>query len=356
MSPVARPRPNPCPPAVAVLALAAVLLAGATARPAAGQSVQGPPADLQFTVRDATTGQPATGERLTVAYVAGTLSTVVDTKPGGASFTATGVPIKDIGQYIVTLWYQGVPYWWQKRGAELLAGPVALDVFSLTEARDAVRIAGLNLIVRHVETVAELELMAEIANDTRPQSVVSRSAGTFTLSLPAGATALEATYLRGPDPTPVPVTLSGTTASLAMPLTPGSNRLRLTARAPWDRQLELPVGSDLAIDSWSVLTAPASVTVESAQLQAPDETSVPGFVRRAGPALGAGQTVNLALHAGVAPGQPENLFDQSAPDAAPPTAAAPTPAAKPRRVGAPLALLGLMIIIGAVAMMRRGRS
>ncbi len=132
MSPASRHLPDRRPVALAAVALAAVLLTGPGAGPAAAQSTQGPPTDLQFTVRDATTGQPAVGERLTVAYIAGRLNTVLDTTPGGGSFTAPGVPIKDIGQYVITLWYQGVPYWWQKRGSNLIAGPVALDVFSVT--------------------------------------------------------------------------------------------------------------------------------------------------------------------------------------------------------------------------------
>lgn len=347
-------RPNRRVPVAAAAAL--LLLAALAAVPAAAQSTQGPPVDLRFTVRDATTGQPAVGERLTVAYIAGRLNTVLDTTPGGAAFTAPGVPVKDIGQYVITLWYQGVPYWWQKRGSDLIAGPVDLDVFSVTENRDAVRVTGLNLVVRHVETVAELELMVEVANDARPQAVVSRGTGTFTLALPAGAASVEATYQRGPEPTPVPVTVSGTTAAVAMPLTPGANRLRLVARAPWDDQLELPVGSDLPIDAWSLLCAPTSVTVEATDLQAPDETSVPGFVRRAGAALAAGQTVTLRLHASVPAGRPEDLFAKPAADTA---AAAATPGreAAPRRgLVLPLALLGALVIIGGLAVARRGRS
>lgn len=357
MSPAPRHLPDRRNLALAAVALATVLLTGPWAGPAAAQSTQGPPTDLQFTVRDATTGQPAVGERLTVSYIAGRLNTVLDTTPGGGSFTAPGVPIKDIGQYVITLWYQGVPYWWQKRGSDLIAGPVALDVFSVTENRDAVRITGLNLVVRHAETVAELELMVEIANDARPQAVVNRGSGTFTLAVPAGTVSVEATYLRGPDPTPVPVTVTGTSASVAMPLTPGNNRLRLVARAPWDELLELPVGSDLPIAAWSLLTAPPTATVEASDLQAPDEASVPGFARRAGPALGAGQIVTLRLHAGVAAGKPEDLFAKPAPDAAPPAAATGAQAAGKRRGFAlPLALLGGLVIIGALAVARRGRS
>lgn len=337
-----------------ILALLLLALVGAGA--ASAQSAVGDPVDLRFVVRDATSGQPAVAERLTVAYVMGRLNTIVDMTPGGAEFLAPAVPVKEVGQYIIAVWYQGVPYWWQKRGSDLVAGPVTLDVFGISEDLQAVSITGLNLVVRNQETTAEFELMFEIVNETRPQVVVNRASGTFTVQLPAGATGLEATYLRGPEPTPVPVTLSGTSASVAMPLTPGTNRLRLTGRAPWDGRLELPVGSDLPIAAWSLLTAPASVTSESSELQAPDEQAVPGFVRRTGPALAARQVVTVLLNAGTPAGAAEPLF-AAADTANAPAAAAPAPEAGTKGgLALPLAALLALIIIGALVFLRRGRS
>jgi len=350
-----RPRPLRTPASKAAILL--ILLFGPIlgAGAARAQAVVGEPTDLPFTVRDATTGQPATPERLTIAYVSGRLNVVLDMNPGSAAFTAPAVPIKDIGQYIITLWHQGVPYWWQKRGAELTAGPVALDVFSVTESLDAVSITGLNLVLRHRETTADLELMVEITNLAQPQATVSRGSGTFELQLPDGATDIEASYQRGPDPTPVSVTMSGTRAAIAMPLTPGTNQLRLTARAPWDGALDLPVGSNLPIEAWSLLTAPPSVTVESGEMQGPDEQSVPGFVRRTGPALAAGRTFTVRLNPGTVAGEPEPLFTESAP-AADPSAAAAAKEGGGRRFPVALAALVALIIIGAVAVARRGRS
>jgi len=334
-----------------ILLLAPLLAPGS----APAQNLVGEPTDLQFTVRDATTGQPAAPERLMMQYVAGRLNTVLDMKPGGAEFTAPAVPVKDIGQYIVTLWYQGVPYWWQKRGSDLAAGPVALDVFSVSESLDAATITGLNLIVRHRETTADLELMVEVTNLAKPQATLDRGSGTFELELPAGATDIEASYQRGPEPTPVAVSLAGTRASIGMPLTPGANQLRLKARAPWDGAFDLPVGSNLPIDAWSLLTAPASVTVEADGMQGPDEQSVPGFVRRAGPALAPGRAFTVRLQSGVAAGEPEPLFSDTAPAADPATDAAKKPEGG-RRFPAALVLLAALIIIGGVAFARRGRS
>lgn len=342
-----------------LLTLLAFLAAGLT--PAAAvraQAVAGDPVDLRFEVRDATTGQPAVAERIVVDYIAGRLNTILDTNPTAPAFTAAGVPIKDIGQYVITAWYRGVPYWWQKRGADLMAGPVALDVFGTSEARETVTVTGLNVVVRHRETTAEIELLCEVTNDSRPQATVLLPGSTFELQLPAGATGIEATYRRGPEPTPVAVTVNGTRVSLAMPLTPGANSLRLTARAPWDGTLELPVGSDLPLAAWSLLVAPATVTVEAAGLQAPDESSAPGFVRRAGPALGAGESLVVRLVSGAQPGAPQELFQEPAPAAA--VGDGPGgPAADGKGKGGvpvPLAVLAVLIIIGGLILLRRGRS
>jgi len=362
--PTASRRPKlPKRPARTAATFAALLTAllGLSAGPAVpaavAQAVAGSPADLQFTVRDATTGQPAAAERLVIDYVAGRLNTIYDARPAGPSFTAPGVPVKDIGQYVLTLWYQGVPYWWQKRGSDLLAGPVQLDVFSVTEARDGLTVTGLNVVVRQRGAAAELEILATIANDSRPQATVLRQAGTFELPLPASATAVEASYRRGPEPTPVAVTVAGSRAALAMPLTPGANEVRLVARAPWEDALELAVGSDLAVAAWSLLAAPPSVTIEGAGLQAPDESSAPGYVRRPGPPLGAGEALAVRLLAGTPAGEPEQLFT-SEPESAT-VAASPAPGEDGGKSGGlplPLAALLVLIIIGALVLVRRGRS
>lgn len=352
-----RSLPRPTRTLAPALGLAACLAAALAAPPARAQAVAGSPADLQFTVRDATTGQPATAERLVIDYIAGRLNTILDMQPSSPSFAAPGVPVKDIGQYVLTIWYQGVPYWWQKRGSDLLAGPVQLDVFSATEAREAVTMTGLNIVVRQRGDTAEIECLVEVTNDALPQATVLRTFGTFELPLPAGATAVEASYRRGPEPTPISVTVTGPRAQLAVPLTPGANHIRLVARAPWDGVLELAVGSDLALTAWSLLVTPASVTVESTGLQAPDETSAPGYVRRPGPALAAGETLVVRLHSGTPAGEPEQLFtaapETAAGDAAP---AAAADDAGGRGLPLPLAALLVLIIIGALVLVRRARS
>lgn len=120
----------------------------------------------------------------------------------------------------------------------------------------------------------------------------------------------------------------------------------------------MPVGSNLPVAAWSLLMSPPSVAVETTELQAPDETTVPGFVRRAGPALAAGQVAcSLRLLAGAPAGKPEPLFKTS-PDSAAPAGElpAPTGAAEKRGLPLPLAGLAVLIIIGGLIFARRRRS
>jgi hypothetical protein len=358
-----RTRPRQARPGIAAAATAGMLpgllclllaLSGAT--DAAAQAATGPPSDLQFVVRDATTGQTGTPDRVTIDYVLGTPNNILDMKPGAGDFTAPAVPVKDIGTYIVTVWYQGVPYWWQKLGSDLTAGPVTLDVFSTTVARDMVAIKGLNLVVQHRQTTAALELLAEVTNLATPQATVSGGSVTLELPLPAGATDVKASYLRGPEPTPVEVTVSGTRALLKVPLTPGSTRVHLTATAPWKGVLEIPVGSDLAVESWSLLTTPVSVGVDAVGLKAPDEAAVPNYARRAGPAIEAGSSVVVRLTPGTAPGAPEPLFSEPAPMGATGSATSAAKNAKGGGFPLPLAAALVVVIIGALVLVRRGRS
>lgn len=350
-----RARPRSAATAALLPGLLCLLLALSGATDAAAQAATGTPSDLHIVVHDATTGQAGTPDRVLIDYVLGTPNNVLDMKPGSGDFTAPAVPIKDIGTYIVTVWYQGVPYWWQKRGGDLTAGPVTLDVFTVTQARDKLAVKGLNLVVQHRQTTAALELLAEVTNLAAPQATVSGGV-TLELPLPAGATDVKASYLRGPEPTPIDVTVSGNRALLKAPLTPGSTRVHLTAVAPWKGVLEIPVGSDLAIESWSLLTTPVSVGVDAMGLKAPDEAAVPNYARRAGPAVEAGASVLVRLTPGTAPGAPEPLFSEPAPVDATGSSTAAAKDAKGGSFPLPLAAALVVVIIGALVLVRRGRS
>ncbi len=352
----ARRRPAAGLPAALLPGLLCLLLAAWGATDAAAQATQGTPSDLRLVVHDATTGLAGTPDRVVIDYVLGTPNTILDMKPAAGEFTAPGVPVKDIGTYIVTVWYQGVPYWWQKRGSDLTGGPVTLDVFSVTTARGNLAIKGLNFVVQHRETTAEIEMLAEVTNLATPQATVFGPGATLELPLPAGSTEVKASYLRGAEPTPVDVSVSGTRAVLKVPLTPGSTRVRVTAVAPWRDTLEIPIGSDLAIEAWSLLTTPVSVGVEAEGLQAPDEKTVPNYARRPGPAIAAGGSLVVRLSTGTAAGKPEPLFSAPAATGEP---AAAAPAAKDTRANRfplPLAAALVVVIIGALVLVRRGRS
>ena len=234
-----------------------ILLLTLTATDGRAQTAEAQPRDIQFKIVNATTGEPATVERITIDYVTARPNGVADFQPSGSEFTAPGVPLKDGGKYYVTVWRQGVPYWWEKRGHQLVAEPNVLYVFDVVSDLQGVTLSGLNLVVRHTESLLRLEYLLQVNNTTRPQVVVMNSPATFEIELPREATEIKATHSRGPEPTPVPVrTVGGGRVGLDLPLTPGINQIRLTTRVPWSEDMVISVGSNLALTDWSVLATP----------------------------------------------------------------------------------------------------
>jgi len=321
--------------------------------PARAQSVQGDPTDLRFEVRNATNDSPGTIDRLTIEYLRGQRNGILDFAPTGSSFIAPGVPVKEIGRYIVTAWAHDVPYWWSLRGRTLLAGPTTLYVFDTTNQRDDVTIKGLNLVLRHQGSLLQLEYMLQVENQNTPQRTVLGTTATFEIYFPAGCEQITATYLRGPDPTPFPATTNGTDRlSLGVPLTPGANHIQITASVPWHQGLEIPVGSNLPIASWSVLSAPTWLAVQALELTTCDQKTAPGFSRWPGPALAADRRVNLKLLAEEhQAGTAENLFSAPAAD----TAETVAPPEKTKGSSLPLVFGGLLVIIVIVVASRRRR-
>ncbi len=295
-----------------------LLLIVLTSLPAAAQSVQGDPADLNFEVINATTGEPGTVERMRIDYVRTRLNGILDFEPAGSQFIAPGVPIRDVGKYIVTVWHQGVPYWWSLRGRQLIGQTTTLHVFDTTGDLTGVSIKGLNLVIRRQETLVKLEYMLQVANTATPQKTVSDPAATFELDFPAGTSNLEATYRRGPDPTPIKAeTYGGKHLSLAVPLTPGLNQIRIEAVLPWQEGMEIPLGSNLAIDSWSILATPEWLEVRGMELETSEGNAVPGYSRLSGPPLAADRQFPLQLFSGEhAAGEAQDLFTQDSPAAA----------------------------------------
>lgn len=336
-----------------IVALPALILILAGAWPCMAQTAAGTPQDLQFEITNATTGEGAAVDRLTIDYVTARANNVVDFEPAGTTFTAKDVPIKEGGKYLVTVWYQDVPYWWSKRGRELTGGPVTLHVFDTVAQAEGVAIGGLNLVIRHQESLVRLEYMIQVDNLATPQVTVLGPTSTFELALPNGVTDIQAVYTRGPEPTPVPVQASGRRSGLSLPLTPGQNMIRLEAVVPWAEGMVIPVGSNLAVSSWSVLASPERLEISSTDMEENDSEEVPGFRRFAGFPLEAGETVNLRLNsAAEAAGREEDLFTKDAPADQEETGESEA-LEKGGGMSLPLILVGVLLILIIVAAVRR---
>jgi hypothetical protein len=298
----------------AACATLAVILLLAGSLPCFAQTAHGQPQDLEFEIINATTGKGGTVDRMTIDYVTARRNNVADFQPADTTFTAPGVPIMESGKYIITVWHQDVPYWWSKRGRELVDGPVTLHVFDTVPSLDGVSLSGLNLVIRRQESLLRLEYMLQVDNQAKPQVTVVGHPATFELALPAGVSDIEASYTRGPDPTPVPVHSPGSHSGLTVPLTPGQNLIHVKAVVPWTEGMEIPVGSDLPVGSWSVLASPEWLEVSSTDIEENDREQVSGFRRFAGFPLEAGSIVDLRLTSGEqAAGPEEDLFTRKAP-------------------------------------------
>lgn len=334
-----------------------LLVLGLCDLPAVAQTNQGEPTDLKFEIVNATTGEPGTVDRMTIDYVSARRNGIIDFEPAGSSFIAPAVPIKDGAQYIVGVWYQGVPYWWSMRGRELTSKTTTLHVFETTNELRDVAITGLNLVIRRQETLLRLEYMLQVSNTVSPQKTIADRVATFELDFPPEATNIEATYRRGPDPTPFPADTRGSKRlSLAVPLTPGQNQIRIEAVLPWQEGMELPMGSDLDIASWSILASPEWLEVRATGLESGGGEKLPGFNRMSGPALEAGRHFPLQLSSGEhAATEATDLFTQDSPAASGATDGSGADDGAGGGFSLPLLLAGVLIAIVVVAAIRRRR-
>jgi hypothetical protein len=200
----------------------------------------------------------------------------------------------------------------------------------------------MNLVLRRLETLVELEMMLQIGNRASPQVTLRDRPAAFHLRLPRGAEEVAAEYHRGADPVPVPVVDEGDgNWGLDMGVVPGNNRVRVTALVPWREGLEMQVGSDLPIDAWSLLVTPDWLEVDNRELE-PDPDATPGIKRLIGPALDPGRVFRFVLRGGeITAGPTEEVFATEAP---PPAA----PAEEDGGIGIPylaIILCGLLVIV-----------
>ncbi len=277
------------------------------------QSAQGSPEDLDFKVVNVTSGQPGTIDRLEIHYSTQRLDPVLDIEPEGSEFTVPEVPIKDIGRYVITAWSGSVPYFWSIRGQQLIEGPVTLHVFDTIDDLDDVKISGLNLLFRKGESVVNLEYMLKVDNAARPQATVVGQP-TLELLVPVGAGGFQAQYTRGPEPIEVPVSKIGSNrVGLSVPLTTGQNQIRLVCTLPWQEGMTLPVGSNVAVESWSLLATPENLSIRSSELEPDTSQDLPGYLRFLGPELEIGREFRIEVKSHIPAGPEEDVFASDAP-------------------------------------------
>mgnify|MGYP001822356011 CR=1 FL=1 len=335
-------RPHlPAGAALALVLLGVCAAVGSTTAPARAQTALGDPADLRFAVVNGTTLRGDTIERLTVEYLTQRPNLVLEIEPADTAFTAAQVPVLDSGKYLLTAWRHGVPYFFSRRGRELKDGVQTLHVFETTTDLDAVRIAGMTMVLKREESLLGVEIMLQIHNDARPQVTVVGSPGPVTLDLPPDIVEVEAEYHRGLDPTPVAVATDGGACTLAVPLVTGTNRVRLTGTLPWREGRDLVVGANLPVDDWSVMVSPEWMEIVSFELEPDNEVDAAGYRRFKGSALEAGRTWTMRLDSGANAASPAgDVFTESAP--------APAEAAADEEGGGiplPLILAGAVLVV-----------
>lgn len=335
------------------LAATAVLCSHSFAQTAGGFAQ-----DVRVQIANATTGQPGSCDRITIDYVSARLDNVIDIRPEGPEFTIPAVPLKEGALYLVTAWHQGVPYFFSKRGRELVEGVQVLHVFDTTADTGAVTIAGMNVLVRRQETLVRLEYMVQVQNQAKPQATVLGSPHTFALDFPAGAQEIAAFYHRGPEPTPIETAIDANgRLGLAAPLVSGITTIRIEAVIDWSEGLTLPVGADLPLQAWSLLASPQWLEVTGVGLDSGDDQSeVPGFRRFSGQPLAAGETLTVTLGGGEQKGGPQGqIFSQAGPDSQADDQNA-GPAAQTDKSNLPLVIGGILILfVVATAASRRLR-
>lgn len=291
------------------IAMICGLVPGPWSTCARAQTRDGFDESVNFRVFNATTKGPGAVERLTIDYMTFRLNRILDTRPSGSTFTLEGVPLRDSGHYIVTAWWRAVPYWFEYRGGQMVSDTLTVNVFDTTEDLQGATLTGLNLVAHRRGELLELEYLLQLNNATSPQRTVLAGDRTLELAVPAGASNPEATYTRGPEPTPIAVTARGDRLLLAAPLTWGKNTIRVTVQLPWAENLELPVGLNFPLESWSLLLSPDWLEAAAPGLDPAQAADFPGFARYLGPPVEAGRTLSVRLTGAAAQTGPEgNLF------------------------------------------------
>ncbi len=259
--------------------------------------------DVVIKIVNGTTREPGQAEKV-VIYRRGTMARPLheaDDVSGEVNFGI--LPLVRHARYIVEVTAGGVPYYAEASGQDLENEPVTVYVFSPTTDLAGLRATGMNLVIHLGESALQLEYLFTVVNESRPQQTVVPQPASLQLALAPGTSLGRVESLRGPQS----IAVSSVPGSeedrigLALALTPGNNRLRITGTVPYRGNLELPVGANIPITEWSVLTFPADIEVRGPGLEPVPTDLDADFQRHRGPALAAGETIVLSLTGGSGP-------------------------------------------------------
>ncbi|MBU8871614.1 MAG: hypothetical protein KOO60_12180 [Gemmatimonadales bacterium] len=318
------------------------------------------PSDITFRSINGTTGQPCTLDRLLLQESTMTMDEVADTDPIASVFTIGGVHLVDARAYVVTAWFQEVPYFWEFRGRFIDQDTNTIHVFSTTTETHGVVVSGLNVILKKQGSLANLEYILQIDNRIIPQTTVVDNTATFELMFPSAATGIEAAYHRGPDRTLIETRIIGNNRlGLKIPLVPGINRIHIQAKMEWQPDLEIPVGSNLPIESWSLLGSPPHLEFQCFELEPDPDHSSSDLRRFIGPELEAGREVVIRVDSNPPPAPESNLFSDSD-SVSRASKQEDTSGSQARRNPVPIPLLALAItlitLLVVIRLRRKGKS
>jgi len=272
--------------------------------PAQGQDLAGRvPSDVTIRVVNGTTSEPGRAEKVELFSLAATWQEEEAAADVSGEVTFPGILVSAQGQYLVKVTADGVPYFGQVDGSQLSGQPLTVQVYSPTAELAGVHLGGLNVVVRQGEGTLTLEYMLTVENTGTPLRTVVPDPVSLRLALPPGAGDFQAQVMRGPEPFACEVT--GPTGpgwvGLAVALPPGPTPLRLTAKVPYPGRLYLPVGANIPLNKWSILSFPADLEVRGNGLEPAPMAEETTFQRNRGPSLAANQVFSLEISGGAGP-------------------------------------------------------
>jgi hypothetical protein len=260
-------------------------------------------------------GKTVPAERVMIREVGAVMSTLAEASNVDGEVTFEDLKVFNFKPHIVSAWVEGVAYHTKVNGQVFLDGqPAVVHAFEQTDDLTGLSITGMNVVVRHREGGYEMEFIATVDNQSRPQRTIRASALPVRLALPPALRSIEVEVDNGPDP------LTGTLRSagggmqgVATALTPGEARITVRGDLRTEGSVDFTVASNLPVAKWSLLAWPASLEVRSFDLERDRSNAYPEFSRWLGKPLEPGDEVDVTVNMPAAAAA-EPVFAESAPD------------------------------------------